>query len=114
MASSPRIGSIVRTVVYLALLVAVLFWLLQFEVKSAQVDSPAPAEAAESGLLSVEATSSEAQSFERTLILQGQVTPNAQVDLRAVGLGHLLALLGNLILHLRRHLLGDLLVDLGE
>ncbi|MBS99452.1 MAG: efflux transporter periplasmic adaptor subunit [Oceanospirillaceae bacterium] len=83
MASSPRIGSIVRTVVYLALLVAVLFWLLQFEVKSAQVDSPAPAEAAESGLLSVEATSSEAQSFERTLILQGQVTPNAQVDLRA-------------------------------
>lgn len=81
----PAKEKLLRLAFYALLLIAVLVWALQFEVKSALDEAPSREESpqAEDPLIAVQITESQAVPYTRTLEVQGQVEPYYAVALRA-------------------------------
>ena len=107
----PSKGKGLRLSIYLLLAIAVLAWLLQFEIKMSRDTAPAEGAAEASDLISVQVTSSHAQPYTRTLELQGQLEPYYAVELRAEVAARVLSVPVN---EGERVAQGDLLLELDQ
>lgn len=81
----PAKEKLLRLAFYALLVIAVLVWALQFEVKSALDEAPSREESpqAEDPLIAVQISESQAVPYTRILEVQGQVEPYYAVALRA-------------------------------